>query len=266
MRLRLFSLLAFVAVASACGGGTIRVPESSPGGSAPRANEAERVRVRRLLIAFAGAEGASSEVTRTQEEALERARVVAGLAREPSASFQEIISRYGDSPPGRDDRTVVHVITPDSADWPEPLRRAALRLDVSGVTNPIETPAGYVILRREADETASQAGPAQVRARHILISFRGAQQAQPTVTRSREEARALALQIAAQARDGAHDWNALHAEHSDEPGSPEGGDLGLFGRGEMVPSFERAAFALEVNAISDPVESPFGFHVIQRTQ
>jgi peptidyl-prolyl cis-trans isomerase SurA len=105
-----------------------------------------------------------------------------------------------------------------------------------------------------------------VRARHILISFRGARQAEPTVTRSRDEAQALAAEVAAAARDGQHDWTALHAEHSDEPDSPPGGDLGLFGRGQMVPTFERAAFALGVDEISDPVESPFGFHVIQRTE
>jgi NIMA-interacting peptidyl-prolyl cis-trans isomerase 1 len=266
MRFVVLGLPVALSLLAACGGGRIHVPERAPGERAPRAEEADRVRVRRLLVAFTGAEGASSEITRTREQALERAQVVAGLAREPSASFQEIVSRYGDPPPDRDDRGTVHVVTADGGSWPEEVRRAALRLDVSGISSPIETRAGFVILRREADESSTPAGPTQVGARHILVSFRGAQSAQPTVTRSREEARSLAAQIAAMARDGAHDWVALHAEHSDEPGSPEGGDLGLFGRGEMVPAFERAAFALEVDAISDPVESPFGFHVIQRTR
>ena len=50
------------------------------------------------------------------------------------------------------------------------------------------------------------------------------------------------------------------------PSSRNGGDLGRFGRGKMVPSFETAAFDLEVGEVSSPVRTQFGYHLIQRTE
>ena len=63
------------------------------------------------------------------------------------------------------------------------------------------------------------------------------------------------------------DFAKVVAAYTDEPGGAErGGDLNKFGRGRMVPAFEEAAFALKVNEVSGIVETPFGFHVIKRTE
>lgn len=58
----------------------------------------------------------------------------------------------------------------------------------------------------------------------------------------------------------------LAKANSDCPSKEKGGDLGLFGKGQMVPEFEKAAFALEVGKISEPVKTQFGWHLIMTTK
>jgi foldase protein PrsA len=66
--------------------------------------------------------------------------------------------------------------------------------------------------------------------------------------------------------DDGEDFAKLAEEYSsDTKSAANGGDLGTFGAGEMVPEFENAAYALEVNEISEPVQSEHGFHIIKVT-
>lgn len=108
-------------------------------------------------------------------------------------------------------------------------------------------------------------GATQIAAQHVLIGWRGSR-AGAELTRTQAEARTRAEEVLRRARAG-EDFGALAAQFSDEPGhETRRGDLGTFGRGAMVPPFERAAFALGVGAISDIVETEFGYHVIKRTR
>ncbi|MEH7884559.1 peptidylprolyl isomerase [Bacillus sp. JJ1609] len=67
--------------------------------------------------------------------------------------------------------------------------------------------------------------------------------------------------------DGGAKFEDLAKEYSQDPGSAaNGGDLGFFGPGKMDPAFEEAAYALEVNEISEPVQSQHGFHIIKVTE
>ena len=59
-------------------------------------------------------------------------------------------------------------------------------------------------------------------------------------------------------------FEELARDFSQCPSGNNGGDLGEFGKGMMVPSFEKAAFALNVGEISPPVKTQFGFHLIKR--
>lgn len=102
----------------------------------------------------------------------------------------------------------------------------------------------------------------QVKASHILLMYQGSMRS--TATRSKEEALqqmgALQEQIA-----GGVSFADLAQQSSDCPSGQQGGDLGTFGRGQMVAAFEQTAFALPVGNTSDVIETPFGYHLIQRT-
>ncbi|MEI8230205.1 MAG: protein translocase subunit SecD [Candidatus Peregrinibacteria bacterium] len=99
-------------------------------------------------------------------------------------------------------------------------------------------------------------------ASHILLSYKGASGAAETVTRTKEQALALAMDIKKQIDEGGN-FAALAKQYSDDSSGKNGGSLSTFGRGAMVPAFEQAAFALAQGAISPPVESVFGYHIIR---
>ncbi len=93
-----------------------------------------------------------------------------------------------------------------------------------------------------------------------------AQSAGPSVVRTREQALVVAQDVLKRAKAG-QDFARLAVEFSDEPNAGHrGGSLGRFGHGQMVKQFEEAAFALKPGEVSGIVETPFGFHIIQRTE
>lgn len=139
---------------------------------------------------------------------------------------------------------------------PEKRRLRFLLVDEAAIFDSI-TP-GEDELQAYYDTNLSQyRTPGQVRASHILLR---------TEESDAAEVEARAASLAARARGG-EDFAALAREFSEDEGTAgNGGDLGTFGRGRMVPEFEAAAFAMAPGEISDPVESAFGFHVILVTE
>lgn len=91
-----------------------------------------------------------------------------------------------------------------------------------------------------------EAQEGQIRVRHILVE-------------TEDQAKELKKEL----NKGA-DFEQLAREYSICPSAANGGDLGFFGRGKMVSEFEDAAFVLKINEISDPIQTQFGWHIIQR--
>lgn len=113
--------------------------------------------------------------------------------------------------------------------------------------------------------TAAAQGDA-VTASHILVAYSGAMRADPSITRTKEVAKQRAEQILAKARKG-DDFAKLADDASDDPSAKRNhGSLGRFTREQMVKPFADAAFALRPGEVSALVETPFGFHVIKRTE
>lgn len=101
--------------------------------------------------------------------------------------------------------------------------------------------------------------PERIHARHILIKF-GPDQA------SKDAARAKAEQIRKEIQGGKSFADAAREHSEDRANKDQGGDLGVHDRSAWVPEFSNAAFALEPGKLSEPVESPFGYHLIQVDQ
>jgi peptidyl-prolyl cis-trans isomerase D len=112
-------------------------------------------------------------------------------------------------------------------------------------------------LRQYFDQHKNEyALPERVKAQHILFKTQG--KTPEEIEKIKEKARG----ILERAKKG-EDFGNLAKQYSDDNSASSGGDLGDFGRGRMVPEFEKAAFSLGVGAISDLVQTQFGFHIIK---
>lgn len=142
----------------------------------------------------------------------------------------------------------------------------AIRIESAPAPAPAPAPRPQVVPTPAPSPSAAPTPSGEtVSVRHILVQYQGSQRAAPDNERTKEVALERAQEALAKARAG-EDFAELAAEYSDGPTRTRGGDLRSFGRGRMHPAFEQAAFSLEVDGVSDIVETPFGYHVILRYQ
>jgi peptidyl-prolyl cis-trans isomerase SurA len=126
------------------------------------------------------------------------------------------------------------------------------------VQNKVNVTDAEVRAYYQANRDSIAKRPEALKLAHILIAFEPDSQ---QVRRARMRADSLRTVLGKPGRAG--DFAELAARFSDDPSGRRGGDLGTFGRGDMVAEFEGVAFGLKPMEISAPVRTRFGFHVIQ---
>ncbi len=130
-----------------------------------------------------------------------------------------------------------------------------MRLVQSKVKNEVQIPDEDVrALYRE--RTRMTEGVYKLRASHILFKLEPGASAEEE-NRANDKVQKVLAELAAGAA-----FDAMAKQYSEGPSAPQGGDLGFFGPGQMVPAFEKAAYAAEVKTVTGPVRTPFGMHLI----
>lgn len=198
-------------------------------------------------------EGASAdEIERQRLRAEEVARQL-----QAGADFARLAAAFSDAP---------EAMSGGSLGWrasdrlPQLFVDAVRTLNPGGVSPVLRSPAGFHVLRlidrRSASSTVAVGQPVvQTHARHILI--------RPNDIVSEDEAIRRLREIRQRIETGTDDFADLARQYSVDGSAGRGGDLGWIYPGDTVPEFERAMNALAPGALSDPVRTPFGVHLIQ---
>ncbi|MCM1163335.1 MAG: peptidyl-prolyl cis-trans isomerase [Muribaculaceae bacterium] len=141
--------------------------------------------------------------------------------------------------------------------FPYPFEKASYETAVGQISDVIDDrPYGWHIIRVNDEKP----NPGSVHASHILKLTQNMSPEEVAAQKARIDSIYTLLQNGA-------DFAELAKAESEDPGSKQnGGDLGLFGAGVMVPEFEEAAFATPVGQFSEPFQSPFGYHIVLVTE
>lgn len=228
----------------------------APAGDVAAAGPADAACASVIVVAFQGATHAPASVTRTEAEA--RARAEDLLRRlEAGEAFGAVAREASDAASSGPRGGLLGTYALDA--WPAahaPIRDAVWALRVGETSEVLRAPYGWVVARRCPVEW--------VHTRHVLVRFAGARNAGPEITRSRDEARIAAHALWNELQAPGADFGALARARSEDASAARGGDLGVTGRGGLAEAYEVEAYALSPGGISLPVETEFGFHLIQR--
>ncbi len=161
-----------------------------------------------------------------------------------TASFKSLVEKYSGKPYSKDTVAITG--------FSEKAADLLLNTKPGSIVGPVESDGGYVIYHLVAKVPSKDT---YVRASHILINQFGSD------PKNLEEANKIYEEI----KKGA-DFGNLAKEYSKDPGSAvRGGDLGWFGKGQMVPEFEKASFSGRVGEVQKPIKTNYGYHIIKVT-
>lgn len=148
-----------------------------------------------------------------------------------------------------------------------------LRLYILGLTyylNIYTKESQWDLPTEPAKKEISSTGPNEVRASHLLVKHKGSRRPsswrEENITRTKDEARQILEDYRKQIEIGDSTLEDLAQKFSDCSSAKRGGDLGMFGRGQMQKPFEEAAFSLKVGQLSKIVDTESGLHIILRTE
>lgn len=207
-----------------------------------------------FIIGYTGLPQTPSTVTRDSAEAAALVEEIKGKIN--GANFDELSTEYNDYGEGATSTGLLREGNPAPLGLIELLKT----MDFGEAGGPITLPVGFAFVRRV--ELVQRAGA------HILFAYQGAMRADPELTRTKEEALTEAKRVLAMIQDDPSQFEAMAAEHTDDPtGKTTGGNLGTWFKGMMVPEFDNAIDELGVDEIAaEPVETDFGYHLIIRRE
>ena len=256
-RTMMIAMCTLLAGLAACGGEEAGEPEdigTEPADTlsddvAETSRAPEMIFASHILLPFQGSQQAPADAM-SRDEAYELLESVADSISAGQLTFDEAAARYSTCPSGQQGGFLGGFVRGQMV--PE-FEEVAFNLEPGNMSGVFETGYGYHIVYREPTVTAS----------HILIAYQGADRS--TATRTKEEALELIEALKDSVWSGELAFEEAARRYSDCPSAQQGGDLGPFARGMMAPAFEDAAFGIGVDDISDITETPFGYHLILRT-
>ncbi|WP_410345901.1 peptidylprolyl isomerase [Thioalkalivibrio sp.] len=205
-----------------------------------------RYQLSHILVALP--QGADSATIAAAQEKAEELRERAASGED----FPDLAINHSDAPDALDGGDMGWR---GAADLPTLFARNVILMRPGEVSEVLRSPSGFHIVKLVDREAGPEQKLRQTRARHILIS--------PDRIRTAEEALTQARSLHSRIRQGAS-FADLARAHSDDSGSAaRGGELGWLSPGETVPAFEEAMRGLAVGEISPPIQSEFGWHVIE---
>lgn len=211
--------------------------------------EPEMVFASHILIPFQGCASYAGDVSR--ESALAQLESVRDSITSGGITFEDAAMRHSSCPSSQNAGFLGSF--PRGAMVPA-FEDAAFGMEEGGLSEVFETEYGFHIVWRHPT----------IRASHVLIGYEGSTPS-AAITRTREEAEAL-IGVVQDSLDTGMDFAEAAVTWSDCPSSASGGDLNRFSVNLMDRDFEAVAFALEPGERSGIVETPFGFHLILRTE